>query len=158
MMDCRNDMAQRPRMLAGLFGAQDVPLAAESAEVTTLSTSQLVQIAMAVVRMRRRREALLGSDLFADPAWDMLLDLYIAEMSGGPLSVSTLAAGAAVPATTALRWMGLLQQHELIWREPDASDGRRTLIRVAPKAIAAVEKVLAHLFENIMTAEEMSSL
>jgi hypothetical protein len=158
MIECDNDRARRPRILAGLFGGHSLPLDAEPGARINLSNAQLVQVAQSVVRTRRRREALLGPDLFADPAWDMLLDLYIAEMSGGPLSVSTLAAGAAVPATTALRWMGVLQQHELIWREPDGKDGRRTIIRVAPKAIAAVENMLHHLFDGFLVAHEIGGL
>lgn len=158
MIDCNNDMPQRPPMLAGLFGGHNVPIEADPAERHRLSTAQLVQVAESIVRTRRRREALLGGGLFADPAWDMLLDLYIAEMSGGPLSVSTLAAGAAVPATTALRWMGVLQQHQLIWREPDGKDGRRTIIRVAPRAVAAVEKMLTYLFDGVSAVQDMDGL
>jgi hypothetical protein len=158
MIECNNDRVRRSRTLAGLFGGHSLPLDAEPGARIDLSNAQLVQVAQSVVRTRRRREALLGPDLFADPAWDMLLDLYIAEMSGGPLSVSTLAAGAAVPATTALRWMGVLQQHGLIWREPDGKDGRRTIIRVAPKAIAAVETMLSHLFDGFLVAHEIGGL
>lgn len=158
MIECNNDRARRPRTLAGLFGGHNLPLDVVPSGRVNLSNAQLMQVALSVVRTRRRREALLGPDLFADPAWDMLLDLYIAEMSGGPLSVSTLAAGAAVPATTALRWMGVLQQHDLIWREPDGKDGRRTIIRVAPKAIAAVETMLNHLFDGFLVAHEIGGL
>jgi hypothetical protein len=43
--------------------------------------------------------------LFADPAWDILLDLAAARIDGRMVAVSSLCIAAAVPATTALRWI-----------------------------------------------------
>lgn len=36
----------------------------------------------AIIRARRLRDQFFGSDLFADPAWDMLLDLMAARLEG----------------------------------------------------------------------------
>src|SRR3546814_13025020 len=56
-----------------------------------------------LIRKRRQREQHFPSDLFADPAWDMMLDLYAAHYERREISVSSLCIPAAVPATTALR-------------------------------------------------------
>ena len=54
--------------------------------------------------LRRKRAALFGNpDLFGEPAWDILLDLYIAAGEGKPVSVSSACIGSAAPATTGLR-------------------------------------------------------
>src|SRR3546814_2986047 len=43
-----------------------------------------------MLRQRRMREQYFPADLFADPAWDMLLDLYAARLERQPVSVSSL--------------------------------------------------------------------
>ena len=67
----------------------------------TVSLEQVRQI----VRARRLRSRFFDEELFADPAWDMLLDLLHAEISQHRVPVSSLCIAAAVPATTALRWI-----------------------------------------------------
>lgn len=58
-----------------------------------------------VIRARRLRARYFAEELFADPAWDMLLDLLQAEIAHLRVPVSSLCIAAAVPATTALRWL-----------------------------------------------------
>jgi len=58
-----------------------------------------------VIRARRLRARYFSQELFADPAWDMLLDLLQAEIAQLRVPVSSLCIAAAVPATTALRWL-----------------------------------------------------
>lgn len=55
-----------------------------------------------MIRARRLRANFFPADLFADPAWDMLLDLLQAELVQHRVPVSSLCLAAAVPATTAL--------------------------------------------------------
>jgi hypothetical protein len=78
-----------------------------------------------LLRIRREREKHLPADLFADPVWDMLLDLSLARMEGRPVSVSSLCIAAHVPASTGLRWIRSLTAAGLFVRTPDASDARR---------------------------------
>lgn len=56
-----------------------------------------------IIRQRRAREQDLPANLFADPAWDILLDLTAARIEQKRVSVSSLCIAAAVPSTTALR-------------------------------------------------------
>jgi hypothetical protein len=58
-----------------------------------------------IIKKRRLRERFFGAELFADPAWDILLDLKAAGLEGQNVSVSSLCIAAAVPPTTALRWV-----------------------------------------------------
>ncbi|HEY0147376.1 MAG TPA: MarR family winged helix-turn-helix transcriptional regulator [Allosphingosinicella sp.] len=90
--------------------------------------------AQALLGARRHRGEMLGAQLFADPAWDMLLALFVAAEQGESFSVSRLCAAAAVPQTTALRWLEQLEQNKLVIRAADATDARRTLISIAPDA------------------------
>lgn len=98
-----------------------------------------------MLRQRRMREQYFPADLFADPAWDMLLDLYAARLERQPVSVSSLCIAAAVPATTALRWIKTMTDAGLFIREADPQDGRRIFIALAEGAFDA----LARYFEAL---------
>jgi hypothetical protein len=80
--------------------------------------------------------------LFADPAWDMLLDLMHARLSGKRVSVSSLCIAARVPATTALRRIGDLVAVGLAHRVKDENDGRRVFIELTEDAFIRMAKYL----------------
>jgi len=94
------------------------------------------------LRARRLREKLLPAELFADPAWDMLLDLYASELEDSSVSVSSACIASAVPPTTALRWLGRLEELGLIERLHDERDNRRTLVTLTGKSRIAIERWL----------------
>jgi DNA-binding MarR family transcriptional regulator len=93
----------------------------------------------AFIRARRLREQYFESELFADPAWDMLLDLYAARLEKQRVAVSSLCIAAAVPATTALRWIKTLTDLGLLVRAADPQDGRRVYIELSANAAARME-------------------
>lgn len=92
-----------------------------------------------IIRARRLRDELFGGGLFADPAWDMLLDLMAARIERREVAVSSLCIAAAVPATTALRWIKQLTEAGLLRRVADPDDGRRVFIELTGQAAAAME-------------------
>jgi DNA-binding MarR family transcriptional regulator len=93
--------------------------------------SERVQLARELYQNRRARDRLFDAELFADPAWDILLILYCASHSQQRLSVSSVCASAGVPATTALRWIGQLCRQELICKAKSPTDGRITWLYLA---------------------------
>lgn len=93
----------------------------------------------AVIRARRMRAQFFGPELFADPAWDMLLDLFAAGIERRRVSVSSLCIAAAVPPTTALRWIGTLNEAGLFERQADPSDRRRAYIGLSAKAVEGMK-------------------
>lgn len=100
-----------------------------------------------MLRQRRVREQYFPADLFADPAWDMLLDLYAARLERQPVSVSSLCIAAAVPATTALRWIKTMTDADIFVREADPHDGRRIFIALADGACEAMARYFEALEE-----------
>jgi hypothetical protein len=96
----------------------------------------------AIIRARRLRDQYFGADLFADPAWDILLDLFAAQLEKRKVAVSSLCIAAAVPATTALRWIKTLTDLGLLVRAADPQDGRRVYIELAPETAERVEACL----------------
>jgi len=87
-----------------------------------------------LIRARRMRDQYMGEGLFEDPAWDMLLDLYAAHLEHAQVSVSSLCIAAAVPPTTALRWISRMTDAGLFEREPDPFDRRRAFMMLSPRA------------------------
>ena len=83
---------------------------------------------------RRLRDRYFGQSLFGEPAWDILLELYASELAQVRITVSQLCIGAAVPATTALRWIGNLEAGGLLTRHKDKLDGRRVFVFLTDKA------------------------
>ena len=93
-----------------------------------------------VIRARRLRGRFFDETLFADPAWDMLLDLFQAELAQHRVPVSSLCIAAAVPATTALRWIKSMTDCGLFLRRPDPHDGRRVFIELSADASRAMRR------------------
>lgn len=109
----------------------------------------LVEAAETMYRFRRRREELMtarfGNDIFADPAWDIILDLYIHNSKNMDVSVTNTCAAAMVPITTALRYITVLSDRGLVERTKNPKDGRSYLLRLSSEAIQIVEAMLAEL-------------
>ena len=98
-----------------------------------------------VIRARRLRTRYFPEHLFADPAWDMLLDLLQAEIAQLRVPVSSLCIAAAVPATTALRWLKSMVQEGIFLRRADPHDGRRVFVELAPEASRALRRYFAEV-------------
>ncbi len=90
--------------------------------------------------MRRMRSQYFPTELFSDPCWEMLLDLYDAELSRAEVTVTSLGAASGVPLTTALRRMEQLLGHGLIERAGDNEDKRRTIVKLTSDGLGAVEQ------------------
>ena len=96
----------------------------------------------AIIRLRRMRDRFFRSDLFADPAWDMLLDLMAARLEQIQVAVSSLCIAAAVPPTTALRWIKTMCENGMFVRVADPHDGRRVFIALSDEAAAGMTAYL----------------
>jgi DNA-binding MarR family transcriptional regulator len=92
-----------------------------------------------ILKARRARAKFFDGNLFADPAWDMLLELYSAELAFKRLSISSLCLASNVPATTALRWIRSLECRGLAERQRDPHDGRRIFIRLTELASSSMQ-------------------
>jgi hypothetical protein len=89
---------------------------------------------------RRSRQRCFPNDIFGEPAWDMMLDLFIAHGEGKLVSVSSLCLASAVPPTTALRWINILEREAILARDPDSNDGRRVHLSLTTEATAGMIK------------------
>ena len=120
---------QATRQLEAARGEDAPPVAAETIR--------------AVIRARRLRSRYFDDDLFADPAWDMLLDLLQSEIAHLRVPVSSLCIAAAVPATTALRWLKAMTSQGIFLRRADPHDGRRVFVELAPETSQILRRYFA---------------
>lgn len=94
------------------------------------------------IRARRLRDQHFAAGLFEDPAWDILLDLFAAELERVQVSVSSLCIAAAVAPTTALRWIAKMADSGLLLRVPDPFDRRRAFMELSMPASEAMRRYL----------------
>lgn len=95
-------------------------------------------------RLRRRRETVLPG-LFADPAWDMLLDLTAARLERREVTVSSLTIASGVPPTTAMGQLARLVARGVILRTAHPHDGRKVIVTIGDDAFAAMLGLLDRL-------------
>lgn len=95
-----------------------------------------------LIKLRRVRGRILDYELFADPAWDFLVELAIAEFEDRDFTISGLCACSNVSYATAYRQIQDLVQRGLLRRENDTEDRRRVFVTLSPEARAKIFEIL----------------
>ena len=95
-----------------------------------------------LVQARREIGCFLDPGLFSDPAYDILLTLLAAEDGDKPFNLSDSVQSASVPATTALRWISLLEARGLVTRTLHPDDDCRTTLALTPECRMALHAYL----------------
>lgn len=133
-----------PRSRANLV-IEQVEHLAEEASSRALPSPTSPEFVRRVIEARAARRRYFDGDLFADPAWDILLELYVLEHEQRRTSVSKLSVSAAIAATTAIRWLDKLQSEGLIEREADPLDARRVWVSLSEQGLGAMTAYLEEL-------------
>lgn len=123
--DLRSDSGQLARATTGASVHRSIWLAAR---------------VQRILKLRSKRSEIFSENLFADPAWDILLELYLARLSRRTEAVSSICLASGVPSTTAIRWIKLLEQQGWICRTSDPADASRCFLSLTPKAEVAMER------------------
>lgn len=103
-----------------------------------LDRYELEETVSKIISARRNRSLHFPAGIFSDPAWDILLQLTLAESRCVRLTTSSLCDAIDAPTTTALRWIGLLADEGLVVRHDDVNDKRRTYIELSSDAFASM--------------------
>jgi len=110
----------------------------------TRSTQDLARAVKRILRFRDLRNEMFAGQLFADPAWDMLLEIFLCDLTQQRISVSAACAGSRVPPTTGLRWARLLEKRGLITRRNDPLDSRRVHLSLSEEAFTKMRLLMEH--------------
>ncbi|WP_040464606.1 hypothetical protein [Erythrobacter sp. NAP1] len=133
--------AETAEITQGTFAASQPPSLPNS-QRASMPDPQLVR---RMISARQARSKFFDGELFADPAWDMLLDLTAAKAEKQQVSVTSLCIAAEVPATTALRWIKQLVDTGVFLRVADPSDRRRAFIALSDQSSDAMARYFAEV-------------
>ena len=106
---------------------------ATNADALPPAADDLRKKAIALFDSRRRRLDFFARAIFNEPAWDILLALYIRAWTHSPLSIATLSQVVGTPPSSTLRWVGYLARERLIERIDTPQDRRTTQVGISPK-------------------------
>jgi len=126
------------RLVRGKPGGQAAPSAevpgpaagGAAAESAPVEAQLDLEFLRSVIRARALRSRLFDASLFSDPAWDMLLDLMLAQLSGKKVYVTSLCIAAGVPIATAFRRIEDLAAKGLVTKTRDSKDTRRVFVEL----------------------------
>jgi len=111
---------------------------------------RLLSAARSLGDLRRKQKLFFGqAGMFSDPAWDILLSIFIDEGSSRPSYVKSVTVGAELPDTTALEWIRRLEHCGLIVGRPDPADRRRRLLSLTPSGRNGIVAVLLSLLAEV---------
>lgn len=95
--------------------------------------------------------------MFGEPAWDLLLALFVNELDPEASTVSNLAMDAGIPITTALRWMDYLKEKRLIERQRSSRDRRVSTIILSRAGREAIESYFADVLAKTALVASLTS-
>ena len=130
--------------LAGEIEGNEPVFFANTPAVAKLPTEKarlspaLKPAAVAETRQRRYRQQFLDGDLLGEPAWEILLDLFIAYHEEREITVMSACLASGVPQTTALRWLNMLEEKGLIVRRAHRTDARARIVELSRDGVLAV--------------------
>lgn len=117
------------------------------------SDSALAAVAQILLSRRRARHEYLPAELFSEPAWDMLLDLFVVHVEKRQVSVSSVCLATSVPSTTALRWLDLIEGWGLVVREASSRDRRVCYVKLSALGYDALRCYFTRVFEQACCAD-----
>lgn len=95
-----------------------------------------------IIEHRERRRRYVSTDVLGEPAWDMLLDLFIKFTRGAKVTTSSLCITSRVPLTTALRHISVLEEKGYVTRGQSRLDKQATLVGLSDAGVLAIGQYL----------------
>jgi hypothetical protein len=123
----------------------------EHSSINRYDLKTLSLVARKIIDERRTRDRILNiPDLFGEPAWDILLDLFVAYVNGRPVSTSSACLSSTAPPTTGLRYLKALEGKQLIERIRHQFDARVVYVRLTDKAVKQMTYLLSQYADQKM--------
>src|SRR3990170_867728 len=113
-----------------------------------MGVNERAELAKEIHDARRSRDRYFPAEVFAEPAWDILLILYWAHHVQQPMTVTNVCASAAVPPTTAIRWIESLQGLGLVRKCQHPTDRRVHWLDLTADATAKLDRYLDDLLDG----------
>lgn len=110
------------------------------------SREELIGRARQQIIHRKRRAQHFPKGIFGEPAWDMLLVLYVSD-NFGPETIRDLREQAGLTHSTALRWLDYLESQQLIVKKSHLTDKRSAYYELTGRAREKLDQYFSGYFE-----------
>jgi CheY-like chemotaxis protein/DNA-binding MarR family transcriptional regulator len=151
------DFLPKPVIPDELIEAVQRALMEDPAQQVSARRLSRTDAARLLLKAREKRDAIFGTDLLDDPAWNIMLDLYSSTLYGQSVTVSDLCVASGSPATTALRRLSDLARVGLVERVPDTADRRRILVRPTKAAQQAMDQFAEWFRDSLLSAQALKA-
>lgn len=92
---------------------------------------------------RKSRSELIGSkEIFGEPAWDLLLDLFIHQSNDENVTVKAASLHPDTPASTTIRWLRVLEHNGLLETHIDPANSEQHLVHLTPTGYEGMMRYL----------------
>lgn len=118
----------------------------DSENGASLSYDGYLKVARDTLEYRRRRYRYFPRGMLGEPAFDIMLCLYVAESEQRHVTHTMIAEMAQVPSSSAHRWIDFLVGKRFLERAKHPFDSRATVLMLTPEG----RKSLECLFEDIV--------
>jgi DNA-binding MarR family transcriptional regulator len=108
----------------------------------------LVMLAKRIHAFRATRKQFFDTELFAEPGWDILLSLYIAEREGYRMNMSSACLESGAPDTTAVRWLETFFELGLARKRANPLDARSKFVELTSEALESMDRLLERAWED----------
>jgi DNA-binding MarR family transcriptional regulator len=99
---------------------------------------------LSILSGRRGREAALGRELFSDPAWDILLELYAARLGERRMTLRELARSIDIPESTTARWISVLSDRGFVIALNDRREMVEASIELSAQGLAVMKRLIGY--------------
>lgn len=117
----------------------------ETGDVRVLRNDHAASLAAAILDFRRLRLKILPPDLFAEPAWDLLLELFVADAEGRRLTARQVCGRSSIPPSVMSRWLNHLSQSGFV--VGDGKGDLDDLLTLSAEMLAKIEDMMEHARE-----------
>lgn len=137
-------------LASGVIGQLEPGKRGQAAGSPALAPQLTPQLVGRIIKLRQARARFLGANLFADPAWDILLEAYRAELTQTKVSLTEMCRASGVPATTALRWIAQLEKERWLQRSGDSLDAGHVWLELTPHGSAALTRYFSAVSLDVL--------
>lgn len=122
------------------------------------SRESLLSVARFSLEARQGRVEHFSPAMFGEPAWDLLLALYVTQADTPAPAVSSMARAAGIAITTAFRWIDYLEEKRLIERQHSSVDGRALTVALTEDGRARLERYFADALAGIVAVRQETDI
>ena len=146
----KDDIEAATRLVHSLELMADQPRASNA---NSPSQQQLVKLAKRIRDMRKTRDRFFDQDMFGEPAWEIILALYLSDAEGYRLKVTDLVNESRASASTALRWIDRFQELGLIHRRENPLDRRSHFLEMPTDSLRKITALLETIWTKYFPFE-----